>query len=536
MLALIMSMQLLADESKVKSKIESVTVFQNGAQVDRTSSTYLKSGRTEIVFSSLAISINPQTIQVSGKGDFTILGVSHRLNYLKKNEANKRIQEMQDSVVMLTKKIEYLRKDINVANEEISLIKANKNIGSQQNGVKVTELEAAANFYRKRLQELFTLNLDINYKIKELTEINNQLQNQIRTLSGQRQEAVSEIIVEVIADKAGNAKIDFSYIVNNARWIPEYDIRATNIDKPIELHSRALIYQNTGVDWDNVKLTLSTGNPNQNGIIPSLYTWYLNYRNVNQTRNRLDAPSAGYKNNSAPQTEVAYDLAEVKTVSKSLSNASNTSNYTQVVSSQTQVKYEISIPYNIPSSPKNTQVKIQKYQLDATYRYYCVPKLDLDVFLQARITGWEALNIVPGNVNIFFEGTYVTRAYLNPLNFTDTLDISLGRDKSIIVKRQIIKDKNGSAFIGGTKKDKKAYKITVRNTKSTDILLVIEDHIPLSRNKEIEVELLDKDGAKYNPITGNLQWELKIKSRETENKEYNYQVKYPKEYQILNLE
>jgi uncharacterized protein (TIGR02231 family) len=534
---LIVFTQLFADESKIKSKIESVTVFQSSAQINRVGNTAIKAGRTEIIFSQLAMTINPQTIQVSGIGDFTILGVYHRLNYLEVIEASKRLKELQDSVKLISKKIEYLKKDINVYTEEANLIKANKTIGGQTNGLKVTELEAAANFYRRRLQEIFTLNLDLGYKINEFHEIINRLNGEINNVTGRRQEAVSEIVVEIIAEKAGPAKLELSYTVNNAYWVPEYDIRAIDINKPIELHARALIFQNTGEDWENVILTVSTGNPNQSGVIPSLYTWYLNYRNVNQQSGKLESRAARSYDAPAPAAD-DKELSEVVVTSsynRSLAKASNSSNYTQVVQSQTQTKYEISIPYNVPSSNKQTHVKIQKYQLNASYRYYSVPKLDQDVFLQARITGWEELSLVPGDVNIFFEGTYVTKAYLNPQNFTDTLDISLGRDKSIVIKRELVKDNNAGGFIGSKKRIKKTYNISIRNTKNVEIPLIIEDQVPLSRDKEVEVEILDKSGAKYDELTGKLSWEFVLKPKTTEVKKFSFQVKYPKELFILNL-
>jgi len=328
-------------------------------------------------------------------------------------------------------------------------------------------------------------------------------------------------------------------VVNNARWNPEYDIRAVDINKPIELHARALIYQNTGIDWNNVNLTISTGNPNRSGVIPSLYTWYLNYRNINQKIRRMK-PTAARSSNvnmdaAAPEMELDEAKGRVAEV-KSLNYASNSSNYTQAVQTQTNVKYEISIPYNIPSSNKVTRVKIQKHKLEASFRYYCVPKLDVDVFLQARITGWEELNLVPGNVNIFFEGTYVSKSYLNPNSFIDTLDISLGRDKSIIVKRVKVKDKNKKAFIGGSNKIQRSWEISVRNTKSEDVHLYIEDQIPLSRNKVIEVALLSKDGAKHNETNGKLSWEFDLKPKTTKKLEFSYSVKYPKEYYLTNME
>ena len=529
---------LFAKEIKIKSKIDKVTVFRSGAQIHRKANTYLQAGRSEIVFSKLAMSLNAESIQVSGKGAYTILAVYHRLNYLDRIKQTKRIREMQDSVKLLAKKINYINSDISVYQEEVSLIKANRVFGSPQVGYKVSELEAAANFYRKRLKFIYDSMLDLKYKKQDLNTKKAKLQNQINVLSRATQKALSEIVIEVIADNATNASIKVSYVVNNAGWNPEYDIRAIDINKPIELHARALIQQNTGIDWKNVKLTISTGNPNRSGVIPTLFTWYLNYRDVSNKSKVLRRSSSGYVNQ---QNVGGYDVqvtesAEPRMAKSLYQNASNSSNFTQAVQGQTNVKYEISIPYNITSSGKITGVKIQKFELYATYRYYCVPKLDEDVFLQARITGWEELNLVPGNVNIFFEGTYVSKSFLNPNTFIDTLDISLGRDKSIIVKREKIKDKNKKSFMGGKNKIQRSWEISVRNTKSKDIHLFIEDQIPRSRNKEIEVELSDKSGAKHDPVTGKLKWEFDLKPKTTKKLTFSYAVKYPKNYYLTNME
>ena len=535
-LAFFFVINLGAKEIKIKSKIKYVTIFRHGAQIDRQGSTYLKAGRTEIVFSKLAMSLNAQSIQVSGKGDYTILAVYHRLNYLDRIKQTKRIREMQDSIKLLTKQIDYINSDIRVYQEEVSLIKANRVFGSPQVGYKVSELEAAANFYRKRLKFIYDAMLDLKYKKQTLSTKNRRLQNQVNTLSRAKQDALSEIVVEVIVDKATNATMKVSYVVNNAGWNPEYDIRAIDVNKPIELHARALVYQNTGIDWNNVKLTISTGNPNQSGVMPTLYTWYLNYRNVRQRNTQLRQQSVQADRAASMEVNDVETVAYNKKTPKYQGIASNSANYTQAVQTQTNVKYEISIPYNIHSSAKVSRIKIQKYNLNASYRYYCVPKLDVDVFLQARITGWEDLNLVPGNVNIFFEGTYISKSYLNPNIFADTLDISLGRDKSIIVKRVKTKDKNKKAFIGGKNKIQRSWEISVRNTKSKAIHFFIEDQIPLSRNKVVVVELLSKSGAKLNPVTGKLSWEFDLKPKTTKKINFSYAVKYPKDYYLTNME
>lgn len=539
-LLLSFSIGLQANEQKVKSKINSVTVFRNGAQVYRKVWLNLKKGRTEVVFSKLARSINANSIQVSGKGKFTILSVYHRLNYLDRLKVNRRIKNLRDSINDIKKDIQYIDNDISILNEEARMIKANIRIGGTQNGVKVSELQAASEFFRKRIGEIYTAILNHRFAKTEKQKLQSKLQKQLNTLSRSNVDAVSEIVVEVISQNTVKGSMSVNYLVNNARWNPEYDIRATKINEPIELHTRALIYQNTGVDWNNVKLTVSTGNPNRSGVIPSLYTWYLQYRDI-RTKTRSLKKAKGYT-----QTyDMELDVDDVKIASESRSdkkivysnfNASNSSNYTTAVNAQTNMKYEISIPYNIPSSNKVSRVKVQKKLLDASYRYYCVPKLDQDVFLQARITGWEDLNLVSGNINVFFEGTYVSKSYLNANNFFDTLDISLGRDKSIVVKREKIKDKSRNTFIGSNKKTVRAWNISIRNTKSEAIKLIIEDQIPLSRSKDVQVELLKKSGAKLNAIDGKLNWDLELKGRTTKEIDFSYEITYPKNFYLTNME
>jgi len=223
------------------------------------------------------------------------------------------------------------------------------------------------------------------------------------------------------------------------------------------------------------------------------------------------------------------------TISKNSVSALNSSNYTSVVQNQTSTIFKIALPYSIPSSNKRVNVKVQKWELPATYRYYAVPKIDPNAFLQARITGWEDLNLLRGAVNIFFEGTYVGKSYLNPSNLNDTLDISLGRDKNIVIERKKIKDKNSTAVFGGTKKMNVAWNISVRNNTEDAISLVIKDQLPLSNRKDIEVRLLLSSAAKYDATTGFLTWEMNINSKQKKTLDFQYQVKYPKEINLSNI-
>lgn len=224
-----------------------------------------------------------------------------------------------------------------------------------------------------------------------------------------------------------------------------------------------------------------------------------------------------------------YRKAESK--SKSL-EMNNSSKYTTLTNNQTASIYEISIPYTIASSNKTVNVKISKKMLDADYRYYSIPKLSPYAFLQARISGWDNLNLLPGTVNIFFEGTFVGKSRINPANIEDTLSISLGKDPSIVVQRTKIADKSGSAVLGGSKKVNVGWTISIRNGKKEKINLLLMDQIPLSRDKEIEVTLNNSDSAVLDKETGFLKWELEIAPGSKVSKSFDYTLKYPKKYTV----
>ena len=173
--------------------------------------------------------------------------------------------------------------------------------------------------------------------------------------------------------------------------------------------------------------------------------------------------------------------------------------------------------------------------MKADYLYSVAPKLDPDAFLLARATGWEEFNLLPGEANIFFEGTFVAKTFIDPNSVKDTLAISLGRDKRVVVKREKLKDFTSKKFIGANKREAYAYEIAVRNTKSEPIKILIEDQVPVSQNSQIEVTVTDIAGAKYNKETGKLQWEQMIQPNASTKTVYKFEVKYPKDKIIPGL-
>ncbi len=528
-------------EKPIKSTIKAVTVFLNGAQITNEASVSLNSGTTNIVFTDLTQYISSDNnIQVKAEnGEVTILSVVRKLNYLN-NDKNlpKEIQVMQDSLDAMTDRKTLFNSMVNIYEEEEEMLKANESIGGSNTGVSVVELEKAANLLRNRLMELLNKKIDLNKKIKKIDEQFSSLQQQVSELSTQQNKVSSEITVSVASKSAINTKLILSYVVNNAGWEPYYDIRAIDSNKPIKLEYKAHVWQNTGYDWDNIKIALSTGNPFQTATQPKLNTWWINivmpydyksssasgYGYTNQAQYRSQAPSITLDNDAS--LAGGYLTKEESETSAS---------YTTVVENQTNTSFDISIPYSIPTDNKKYSVAIQDYNVPATYQYFSVPKMDKDAFLLARITGWEDYNLMSANANIYYEGMYIGNSYINTRNTSDTLDISLGRDKNVLVTRVKLKDLCEKKIIGSTKKETFTFEITVRNNKKQNIEMMLEDQIPISQNEDVEVELLESTSANYDEEEGKLSWPLKLTAGETKKIRLSYSVKYPKDKVIGNL-
>jgi uncharacterized protein (TIGR02231 family) len=201
---------------------------------------------------------------------------------------------------------------------------------------------------------------------------------------------------------------------------------------------------------------------------------------------------------------------------------------TAQVENQTTVDFEIKTPYTINSDSKNYSVDMEQYDLPAFYQYYCVPKIDKDAFLIANIIDWGKYNLLAGEANLFFEDTYVGKTLLDVRYASDTLQISLGRDKKVSVNREKIKDFTEKKFIGNKKVETLAWKTTVKNNKNQEISMIILDQVPVSTIQEIEVDVADVSDAKHDRENGEIKWEFILEPNEKIEFELKYSVKYPK--------
>ena len=513
------------------SELKHVTIFNKGALVERTGSISVNKGANELVIENVSPILQNSSIQVVIYSDQVIINsVSKKMNYLGTNGLfNEETQGLKDSIDILKDKLRLENVNLSVFKEEKELLRDNKTVLKSSKEFIIDDLMDLTDYFRERM-------LDVENNLSstklEITELNKALKNveqQLAIVNNNAQNKYSNIVVQLTSLKDEDCQYEVSYNLNDAGWIPFYDIRTKKFNSPVDLTYKAKVYQKSNEDWNDVKLTLSTGNLNQSNAAPSFNTDYLSFYNNRPKKNTYRSKMAG---SAAPS--YSYDVGasiEINEQEMSLSSAE----FTSVNFSGTQVEYNIDLPYSIPSRRQPIFIDIQKVTLPATYDYYCYPSRDKDVFLMCHFKSLGSQNFLPGNGQVYYQGKSIGKTHVDPFSTKSTIDLSLGRDVSIIVERKLLKKFSSEVKIGDKIKLERSYELSVRNNKPNPIELKLIDQVPVSNNKGIDVELIEHSEANYNKQKGKLVWKLSLNSNETIQKSFSYTIKHPEDQKVRGI-
>lgn len=504
-----------ADEIVKNERIQKVIVFRNGAQIESKVSQTIEKGEHLIIINELPNSLDESSVQVAGEGEFTILSVESKSGNPENASKSKAYQTILDS-------IEYYKNAIDQDNirkyaidQEESLFITNKNISSKQT-MAVVDLEDMADLYKKRLPELKRESLRLQKIIASSTAKLNYFNLQLQERQSGKNN--KQVWVRISLTQAQNVRLNLKYLVSEASWTPLYDVRCEDIGEDIEFILKSNVRQSTGVNWDNVELSLSTGNPINYTAKPVMNDWRIGLSNN---------PPMAYNSMPLQVKGSRTDANDYYIDGVKVRGAGSLSESVEVSEQVNNIQYNISRAFSIPSDGENKLVEIQRSNAKANFRYVSIPKLDSKAYLLASITDWDKILTQAAEANIFLKGAYVTKTYLDPNSIEDSLEISLGNDDGIKVERKMLKELTTKKILGSSKKMMKAYEISVRNSKSKSIKIDIYDQVPIPTDNNIEVTYVAND-ASYNPETGKLTWTYTIAPAETKKMNFNFEVKYPK--------
>jgi TonB-dependent SusC/RagA subfamily outer membrane receptor len=574
-------------EKEITPTIKKVTVFTEGAQIENDASFFLQPGQMTLKLTGLSPYIRKESIRINGDGSFLILNVQQQTDYLNELDKSREIESQKNKIEELQSKVEDEETWLKILKEKSDFLEANKDLAGKDKTVDPEIFKSLTAIYGGNIESLNLELLKRQRLIKSYKKDIDKLNNQLNSLSSKSDLPSGTIILTIDSKVTRAAKLSFNYIVDNAAWYPSYDIRFIAVNKPLTVTYKANIRQNTGTDWKNINLVLSTARTNISAQIPEFSPFYLQFFYPEIT-NALQGKVAGlqiteypsslrsesqiilrgnrsmgsnniplYVVDGVPQSNIEsidpneIDRIEVlKDASAAALYGARGSNGVVIVTTK-QNKEKSSVPMTITSrrvtsneyfvdaqqtilsNNKTTSVTFKEAELNADFEYQAIPSLSENVFLIGKISNWYKAELSDGDVNVYLENSYVGKSLINTEQFKDTLDISFGIDNNLSIKRERIAEYTENQFIGSNRKETIGFKITTRNNKPYPVTTKIIDQIPVSTNREIQVEPLVISGGKLDVETGKIVWELTLNPNESKDFIIKYSVKYPKDKKVI---
>lgn len=590
---------LKAETKPVKATIKEATVFFSGAELTHQASATLSKGDNEIIIEGLSPAIDRNSLKIKASNGVLISAFEFSVDYLTESKPNNAaIKRMEDSIAYYNKQLEAINIDIKV-NEELSGIlkkSTDKNISGSEKGLPIDDLIKTMDYYKNQKTELEKEHTANKKKRDNIEKSIKRLTSQVKQESTKNNKTSGILKLNLSAPYALTSQLTITYYTTAANWYPYYDINIASIDKPIKIAAKAKIRQTTGLDWNRVKLSLSTATPSNGKIAPLFSAWFLEDRQYyppvstferRKTSKQADAAQNSYSygdselsevvvrgygtsqksnsplyvidgqpmsaeefaaldidNNMIDKMEVLKDASASNIYGSRASNGvvvitlkNSMDDYVSVSDNQLNMEYNIDLPFSVPGNGKEQSLDLNTQEITAQYNYYCAPKLDTETYLLAEISNWETLNLLSGKANITYDGTYVGETYIDAGSTQKQLALTLGSDKRVPVKREKLRDYSSKKTLGNDIKQVLTYKMTVRNNQNKPVRMILKDQYPISTTKKIEVELLTKETTTptaYNEEVGVINWEETLQPGETKVYQISYSVKYPKDMK-LNL-
>ncbi|MCA1756062.1 MAG: DUF4139 domain-containing protein [Bacteroidales bacterium] len=519
-IAALMAIALTGQEPVIlKAPVTAATLYPDRAQLNHSARITIPAGTTVLLIENLPRTLQPATLRAEGAGDFMIMSVNPRANYLADREETEEITSIRLRIAELQILIEDENTEVGILKEKEAFLTANRVVTGGNGTISAEQYRLLSEQYASGIEGIRKGIVTHNRKIRAFEEEKKKLENQLSDETARNNLPGFEVLITVSSSRQITGQIDLSYLVRDAGWFPSYDIRVTGPDAPATIFYKANAWQNSGFDWENIKCSFSSASPAVSGTLPVLYPWYISFKQENVIMIR----GTGTMKAEAPASRAIADASLLDAEEESAIAPPVT--FTQGMNN---FSFDLETKQDIPSGTSPAVIELQRITTDAFYRYIAIPKLREEAYLTASITEWESLNLLDGVANIYYGNTFTGKSNITASALTDTLDISLGPDKSVTVKREKRKDVTTTRLIGTNKEETRSYLITVRNNRTTPAIIVLHDQIPISTNNQISVEPRELSGGVHDTPTGKIKWDLTIAPGETRELILEYRVRFPK--------
>lgn len=490
MILLIPSLAIANSNHTVDVPVKSVLVYPSAAQLNYEAEVDIEAGESVVGFTNLSPFIIENTINVSTSGaGVEIISVSERINFLDSGPRNKNgMQSLRDSIGAVENRFERISIRITSYEAERAILFKGESIGGVGNGVSVDEIKRASDFFQERHFELSQKIYNLEKKRERLAGRSLDYKRQMTQVNTVKGRKTSEVRITVKCDRKTSSPFELSYLTNKGGWAPMYDLKYNGVDEDMNFIFRANVFNATGYDWNQVRIQLSTANPTIGFGIPSFDG------SQSQTRPNQDG-------------EVEFQTVEV---------------FNAIV------EYKISHVYNIASNSKPHLVDVERHTMPSSFRYLVIPKVDPFGFLMAKIPNWNGYNLIPGTTNVYNNGTYMGRTFLDTYAENDTLEVFLGKDKTVQAVRNEENKVKKSPLVGNYYSDASRVSIQVKNNGSAAFDITVMDQVPIMDDLDkTKFNLNGISDALYDKEEGLLTWNISLAPGAQSDVEFKFDIKAP---------
>ena len=604
-------------QAQIKStpKHHKATIFLQGATLGAKAQVSLPAGKSTIVFGGLSHGLKRESVRILSE-NVKLGSFSHKLNFLEIEARNKDLEKLTLERDALEKQLSLLNSQTILLTQEKDMILANKVVAGTDKGLEPAKLRELAEFYRSRLQDILQKETALQNEKENIAKKFGKIDDQITQFATQNLNPSSEIELYVEAAKAGTYNFDIEYFIHEAGWFPTYDFRVENLNNAYQIDYLASIYQNSGIDWKNMQVMVSSSDPSNTVSGIHLNPWIITPQNYklpytimqpNQSAYSMQGYVYSTDGDAVPFAQIRVDGSSMASISDSrgkyaiqlnplsktvtvsatgfeprtlsayggkqdiylsplrhlesitiMSNIRGKSQtgkgrapasanapafdqglddkkaeevFANVETSKNTLNLEYTLKDNIdiPSDGKPLSFLLKSVQTPGAYSSTVTPRVNNHAFLSIFIPEWEKLNLLEGEVNMYYAGSYIGKSSLNLSQVSDSLRFDFGKDPNIKTLRQLTHAKTANIPLSGNKQSSYRWTTEVRNTSDVQVKIKVVEPFPISQLKEIKVEL-DKNlsEAQIDQEKGLLIWELTLQAGEKKSLEFGYSVSYPK--------
>lgn len=505
-----------AQSTPVQWPIDAVTVYQQGAKIEREGQVVLDAqGKAVVTLTGLSSAVHQEMLQVSLGEGWSL--ASHVFKTAVPSSQSALVAQQQadiDAAIRSNRQTYALREALLFTyEEELAMIRSNRSVNGGEL-LLVDDLRDHANFWRERVKELSYLMLELRMEMDELTAEWDRLEADRMNLEQSLAAQEGQWTLRFAGAPGSKSMVRVSYVVTGAGWAPVYDAEVSETGQ-MEMKRYASVYQTTGNDWEEVPTTFVVGNPLQSIAPPTVAKKELGLTVQNAANAYAWEAQASFDDYDG------FDEVERRAVSAS--------------HSVDRYEFEPASPVFIDGDGTRERVFIESFELAGELNYLLLPEFAEEAYQLVNSGAWTTARLVPGRVQVIAGGMYRGAYFMRLPAPGDTLQVPLGQDVRVRSSRERVLDRCTSTVFGGSRKTQQSFEITVENQHNRPIDVVIQDAVPVSNSSDIEVEVLGLSGGELDAVSGEVVWDLQLAPNERKTLSFGYIITYPKRRSLQGL-